>query len=184
MNDFLKTAGGILATLAPTVATVLGGPLAGMATTALVGALGLSPTASSDDIMKAVAGATPEQLLKLKEVEAKLIIDLKTLDVDAARIDAGDRDSARKREVALADYTPRILAGLVVTAWIAIQYFIFAGHIIEPTMRDFAMRALGTMDAALTMVLAYYFGSSAGSRNKDTQIATLVNGNGKNGNGK
>jgi hypothetical protein len=179
MNDFLKTAGGILATLAPTVASVLGGPLAGMATTALISGLGLSPTASSEEIMKAVAGATPEQLIKLKEVESQLILDLKKLDVDVARIDAGDRDSARKREISIADYTPRIIAGLVISAWIAIQYFIFAGHIIEPTMRDFAMRALGTMDAALTMILAYYFGSSSGSRAKDTQIATLV----KNGNG-
>jgi hypothetical protein len=180
MSDFLKAAAGILATLAPTVATVLGGPLAGMATTALVGALGLEPTASADEIMKAVAGATPEQLIKLKEVEAQLILDLKKLDVDVARIDAGDRDSARKREIATLDYTPKILAALVMGAWIAVQYFIFAGHNVEPTMRDFAMRALGTMDAALTMVLAYYYGSSSGSRNKDTQIAQLTNGkNGK-----
>jgi len=167
MSDFLKAAGGILAALAPTVATVLGGPLAGMATTAMIGALGLTPDASTNDIMRAVAGATPEQLLKLKEVEAKLIIDLKTLDVDITRIDAADRDSARKREI--------------VGLFVGVQYYIFSGHDLDPDMRDFAMRSLGTLDASLAMILAYYFGSSAGSRNKDAQIATLVNGNGKNG---
>jgi hypothetical protein len=181
MTDFLKAAGGILATLAPTVATVLGGPLAGMATTALVGALGLEPTATSDEIMKAVAGATPEQLIKLKEVEAQLILDLKKLDVDVMRIDASDRDSARKREMTTLDYTPRIIAGLIISLYIGVQYFIFAGHSVDDSMMQIALRSLGTLDAAVTMVLAYYFGSSAGSRNKDNQIATLVNGNGKNG---
>lgn len=181
MSDFLKAAGGILAALAPTVATVLGGPLAGMATTAMIGALGLTPDASKDDIMKAIAGATPEQLLKLKEVEAKLIIDLKTLDVDITRIDAADRDSARKREMATNDWTPRLIAGLIIGLFVGVQYFIFTGHDLDADMRDFAMRSLGTLDASLAMILAYYFGSSAGSRNKDAQIATLVNGNGKNG---
>lgn len=178
--DFLKAAGGILATLAPTVASVMGGPLAGMATSAIISSFGLAPEATKDDVLRAIAGATPEQMLKLKEIESQLILELKRLDVDLEKVDAGDRDSARKREIATQDYTPRIIATLVVSAWIAIQYFIFAGHIIEPVMRDFAMRALGTMDAALTMVLAYYYGSSSGSRNKDAQIATLVNGkNGK-----
>jgi hypothetical protein len=179
MSDFLKAAGSILASLAPTVATALGGPFAGMATTAMIGALGLAPDTSHDDLMKAVAGATPDQMLKLKEIEQQFVLDLRKLDVDVLRLDAGDRDSARKREMATLDYTPRILAGLIVSLFIGVQYFVFAGHMVEPTMRDFAMRSLGTLDASLAMILAYYFGSSAGSRNKDAQIATLVNGNGK-----
>lgn len=174
MSDFLKAAGGILASLAPTVATALGGPFAGMAATAIIGALGLSPDSSKDDVMKAIAGATPEQLLKLKEIEQQFILDLRKLDVDVLKIDAGDRDSARKREVETKDWTPRILAGLIVGLFVGVQYFIFAGHFVEPTMRDFAMRSLGTLDAALAMVLAYYFGSSSGSADKSKQISTMV----------
>jgi len=173
MSDFLKAAGGILATIAPTVATALGGPFAGMATTAMLGALGLAPETSKDDLMKAIAGATPEQMIKLKEIEQQFIIDLKKLDVDVLRLDAGDRDSARKREIATLDYTPRILSGLIVSLFIGVQYFVFGGHVLDATMRDFAMRSLGTLDAALTMVLAYYFGSSSGSRAKDSQITSL-----------
>lgn len=180
MSDFLKSAGGILATIAPTVASMLGGPLAGMATNALLQGFGLAPETSKDDLMKAIAGATPEQLLKLKEVEAQLLVDLKKLDVDVLRIDAGDRDSARRREVETKDWTPRLIAGLVLSVYVGIQYFIFAGHSVDPVMRDFAMRGLGTLDAAITMVLAYYFGSSSGSRNKDAVITNLSNGkNGK-----
>jgi len=173
--DFLKSAGGILASLAPTVATAMGGPFAGMATSAMINALGLAPDTSSDDLMRAVAGATPEQLLLLKEVEAKFITDLKRLDVDLLKLDIEDRSSARQREIDTNDWTPRILAGLILGLFIGVQYFIFGGHIVEPTMRDFAMRSLGTLDAALAMVLAYYFGSSQGSRNKDQRIAILTN---------
>lgn len=180
MTDFLKAAGGILASLAPTVATALGGPFAGMATTAMIGALGLAPDTTTDDLMKAVVGATPEQLLKLKQVEAQFVVDLKKLDVDILKLDVEDRNSARKREVETKDWTPRIIAALIVGLFIGVQYFIFTGHSVEPAMRDFAMRSLGTLDAALAMVLAYYFGSSQGSRNKDAQIASLTNGkNGK-----
>jgi hypothetical protein len=179
--DFLKSAGGILATLAPTVASMLGGPLAGMATTALIQGLGLAPDASHEDIMKSIAGATPEQLLKLKEVEAQLTLDLKKLDVDLAKvqsdnlkIDAGDRDSARKREMEVKDYTPRILATLILSLYIGINYFIWSGHLIDPSMRDIVMRSLGTLDASVGLILGYYFGSSSGSRAKDAQISTLT----------
>lgn len=174
MSDFLKTAGGILASLAPTVATALGGPFAGMATTAMLNALGLSPDTSKDDMMKAIASATPEQLIELKKVEQQFIIDLKRLDVDVMKLDAGDRDSARKREIETQDYTPRILAAMILGLYIAVQYYVFGGHILDISMRDIAMRSLGTLDAALTMVLAYYFGSSSGSRAKDNQINSMV----------
>ena len=52
--DFLKAAGGILAQLAPTAAAMMGGPFAGMATTALIDALGLAPDTSHEDLMKAI----------------------------------------------------------------------------------------------------------------------------------
>jgi hypothetical protein len=174
MADFLKSAGGILATLAPTVASVLGGPLAGMATTAIISAFGLAPDASQDDIMKAVSAATPDQMIKLKEIESKLIIDLKALDVDLERINAGDRDSARKREIATNDWTPRILASLIIGLYIGVQYFIFGGHVLDPGMRDIAMRSLGTLDAAVGLVLAYYFGSSNSSKQKTDHLASLA----------
>ncbi len=181
MSDFLKSAGGILATLAPTVATMLGGPLAGVATNALIQGLGLAPDASHEDIMKAVASATPEQLLKLKEIEANLAVQLKTLDVrleelkvEDRKTDAGDRDSARKREVATQDWTPRILAALVLSLYVGIQYYIWSGHVIDPSMRDIVMRSLGTLDAAVGLVLGYYFGSSSGSAAKNQQISNMV----------
>ena len=41
-------------------------------------------------------------------------------------------------------------------------------------MRDMALRSLGTLDAALGLVLSYYFGSSLSSTKKTEQISSLV----------
>lgn len=175
MNDFLKSAGGILATIAPTIASAMGGPLAGMATTAMIGALGLAPDSSSDDVMKAIAGATPEQLLKIKEVEAKLILDLKKLDVDVTKLQVDNTKDARAREIATKDWIPRILAFSIMGLYIGVQAYIL-GYVIPEQSINIVMRSLGTLDAAVGLVLGYYFGSSVGSANKTDQVTSLING--------
>jgi len=179
MTDYLKAAGGILATIAPTIASALGGPLAGMATTALISGLGLAPDTSHDQVMQAIAGATPEQLLKIKEVDAQLVLDLKKLEVDVLKIKAGDTADARNREIQTKDWTPRIIAGLIIGLYIGVQVAVFH-TVVDPTMRDFVMRSMGTLDAAVGLVLSYYFGSSTGSAVKTEQLTTVINArNGK-----
>lgn len=174
MEDFMKSAGGILATLAPTVASVMGGPLAGMATSALIGAMGLAPETSKEDLMKAVAGATPEQMIKLKEVESQLILDLKKLDVDLEKLSVDNTKDARAREVATKDWTPRTLAFLIVGLYIGVQAYVL-GFVIPEASVNIAMRSLGTLDAAVGLVLGYYFGSSVGSVKKTEQVSDLIN---------
>lgn len=165
-TDFFKEAGGLLATVAPTVASAFGGPLAGMATQKLIGALGLDADVSKEELERAILGATPEQLLAIKKAEQEFIVDMKKLDIDLERIASADRDSARKREIEVKDNTPKMLAGVIVGLYVFVQYFILT-HTVDPTMKDFVLRSLGMLDAALGLVLGYYFGSSAGSRAKD-----------------
>lgn len=172
VTDFFKEAGGLLATIAPTVASAFGGPLAGMATQKLIGALGLAPETTREDLEKAILGATPEQLLEIKKVEQQFIIDMKRLDIDLEKIAAGDRDSARQREIETKDNTPKVLAGLIVGLYIYVQWYLLSS-VIDPSMKDFVLRSLGMLDAALGLVLGYYFGSSAGSRSKDETIHYL-----------
>ena len=172
--DFMKSAGGILATIAPTIASALGGPLAGMATTAVIGALGLTPETSPTDVLKAVSQATPDQLLKLKAIEHQFIIDLKTLDINIAKLQYEDTADARNREIQTRDWTPRILASLIVGLYIGVQIAVFS-IVVDPSMRDFVMRSMGTLHAALGLVLGYYFGSSVGSAHKTEQLSTVLN---------
>jgi hypothetical protein len=97
---------------------------------------------------------------------------MKTLDIDLERISVVDRDSARKMRVETKDWTPDALSFVVIISWVVIQFYIFS-HVIEPSMRELVARILGTLDAALTLVLSFWFGSSNGSRQKDDTLSNL-----------
>jgi hypothetical protein len=167
--DILGTAKGLLTALAPTIATAIGGPFAGVATQKLIGALGLSTNTTQDELMSQIVTATPEQLLKLKEADQAFAVEMRKLDIDVMKLEVSDTDSARKREIATQDYTPRIIAALILGLYMFVQWFIL-GHVVESSMREIVLRSLGTLDAAVGLILGYYFGSSVGSRTKDTTI--------------
>lgn len=155
-DDAAKT----LAQIAPGIATALGGPVAGLAVQAITTALGLPGDATKDDALRAVAGATPEQLLALKQADQAFAVRMREFDIDLDKMASSDRDSARRREVDAHDsWTPRLLAALVVVGYALVQGYILQ-HTIEAGMREIVLRSLGTLDAALGLVLGYYFGSS------------------------
>ena len=150
MNDLFNLIKGF----APTLATAVAGPLGGAAVSAIASRLGVSDSVES--VAKAIAG-DPQAAQKLAELE-----------LEYAKLDMADRDSARKNETALAtsehapllnkSVTP-ILALVVVIAWGLIQYHLLT-HVVPNEMREIIIRVLGTLDGALVMVLSYYFGAS------------------------
>lgn len=151
--------GKLIQTVAPSIATAIGGPVAGMAVKALSNALLGHPDGSEADIMDAMATATPEQIAAIKRVDADFKVQMKQLDIDLDKIAADDRASARSMALETRDITPRVLAFLIVVSWSIIQYYMFT-NIIEPSMRELIARVLGTIDGALMLVLSFYFGSS------------------------
>lgn len=162
----------IVATVAPGIATALGGPLAGLAVGAIGSALGLSD-ATQEQVANAISGAKPEDLLALKNAEIGFQQHMADLGVDLERIAAGDRDSARRRESETKDWTPRLLALTIVSGWILVQYFLLM-HVVPNEMRDIIMRMLGVLDMALGSILNYYFGSSNSSEKKSAVIAKMA----------
>ena len=150
MNDLFN----LLKGFAPTLATAVAGPLGGAAVSAIASRLGVSDSVA--EVAKAIAG-DPAAAQKIAEME-----------LEYAKLDAADRDSARKNETALAtsEHTPMlnksvtpILALVVVIAWGLIQYHLLT-HVVPNEMREIIIRVLGTLDGALVMVLSYYFGAS------------------------
>ena len=150
MNDLLNLLKGI----APTLATAVAGPLGGAAVSALAAKFGVSDSVES--VAKAIAG-DPAAAQKLQELE-----------MEYAKLDAADRDSARKREAEIATsasapwyskvVTPLLAVG-VFAFWGAVQWFL-VNHIVPSEMREIVIRLLGQLDAAFMMVLTYYFGAS------------------------
>lgn len=159
--SFLDKAKDVLITVAPTIASAFGTPMAGVATKAVISALGLKKDATEDDVGQAILAATPEQLLALKKADQEFLIKMKELDIDLAKIVLGDKDSARKREIETKDATTKVLAYIICILYVGVQIFLLT-HVIDDDMKEMVMRALGTLDAILGLVFSYYFGSSVG----------------------
>ena len=156
-----------LKTIAPTVASALGGPLAGMAVEAVGSALGLTDATKEKitDVLQS-GSMTAEQTAALKQAELDLKLKLKELDIDLEKVHAGDRNSAREMAAKTGDiWTPRIIAMVVFIVWAVVQYVVFTS-VIPEGMRELVARMLGTLDAVLMAVVYYYFGSSSGSAAK------------------
>lgn len=157
--DLLKTFGPLIGSVAPTIATALGGPVAGIAVKALSGALFGRDTATEEEIREALANPTGDQLAALKRIDADFKVQMKSLDIDLERIAASDRDSARNMAIMTHDWTPRILAVTVVLSWGIVQWYLLH-NVVDASMRELIARVLGTLDGALMLVLSYYFGAS------------------------
>jgi hypothetical protein len=161
----LSKIGGLLGQLAPTIATAIGGPVAGMAVKALAGALGLSQDASSDDVQTALMNATPEQLAAVKKIDADFKVQMKELDIDLERIAAGDRDSARNMQMQTNDWIPRAMAVMVTFGFFGILTWLLTKG-VPPTGSETLIYMLGALGTAWTGIVQFYFGSSAGSKAK------------------
>jgi len=161
----MKTIGGLLGQIAPTIATAIGGPVAGMAVKALAGALGLSQDASSDDVQTALMNATPEQLAAVKKIDADFKVQMKELDIDLERIAAGDRDSARNMQMQTNDWIPRAMAVMVTFGFFGILTWLLTKG-VPPTGSETLIYMLGALGTAWTGIVQFYFGSSAGRKAK------------------
>jgi len=167
--DLLKTFGPLLGSVAPTLATALGGPLAGMATKALSMALLGNEDGLEDDIRASLLTASPEQLASVKKIDADFKVQMKSLDIDLEALAVDDRKSARDMQKEVKDWIPRALAISVTLGYFGIiAYVLVSGLPLNGS--EVLLMLLGTLSAGWTGVMAFYFGSSSGSQKKDAMI--------------
>jgi hypothetical protein len=174
--DILKTFGALLGSVAPTIATALGGPVAGMAVKAISGALFGHENGTEDDIMAALANPNGDQLAALKKIDADFKVQMKSLDIDLERISAADRDSARNMQIATRDWIPRALAvGVTLGFFGIVAYILHYG--LPPTGGEALLMLIGTLGTAWTGVMGFYFGSSSGSKQKTDALTAALRNN-------
>lgn len=172
----METLLNLVKTVAPSIATAVGGPLAGMATKMISEALLGKPDGTEAELVEAAAKATPEQLLALKQAEQDFAIKMRELDIDLERISNEDRNSARNREIKTKDLTPRFLAAAVTFGFFGVLSWMIANGL--PANGGEAMLVmLGTLGTAWGAIISYYFGSSAGSREKTDQLNQVLKSN-------
>ncbi|MEM6851632.1 MAG: hypothetical protein AAF527_07890 [Pseudomonadota bacterium] len=160
----------VVGAAAPQLAAALGGPLAGVAARMIAERVLGEPGAGEERLAEALISASPAQLVALQEAERDFAEAMRSLDIDLERIAAGDRESARRRQAEMRDWTPSALGLSIIAGFFGIVGAMMAGAVPPDAETEFSilLGALATMTAA---VVNYFFGSSAGSARKNELLA-------------
>jgi hypothetical protein len=160
---------GILKGVAPVLATAVAGPAGGAAVGWIASKLGIDD-ATVEGVTQALTG-NPEMAMKLKE-----------LDLEYAKLEAQDRDSARKAYSAVATsehatkldkvVVPVLALGVVGLAFTLIGVLMFVNT--PQDQQQIIIFALGFITSAAGQVLSFYFGSSQGSKDKTEEIKGML----------
>jgi len=160
---------GILKGVAPVLATAVAGPAGGAAVGWIASKLGIDDD-TIEGVTKALTG-NPEMTMKLKE-----------LDLEYAKLEVADRDSARQAYAAVATsehatkldkiVVPVLALGVVGLAFTLIGVLMFVN---TPTdQQQIIIFALGFITSVAGQVLSFYFGSSQGSKDKTEEIKGML----------
>ena len=151
-----------LTQIAPGLATALGGPLAGLAVTAISKALGIDEKDVQSTIESGKLSA--EQLASLKQAEIELQAKAQELGLDFEKLATDDRKSARDMQTTTKSIIPAVLAIGVTVGFFAILIGLMTDNV---TKSDALLLMLGSLGTAWTAIVSFYFGSSASSQSKD-----------------
>ena len=148
--------------IAPGIATALGGPLAGIAVSAISKALGID----EKEVQKTIESGklSAEQLASLKQAEIELQAKAQELGLNFEKLATEDRKSARDMQINTKSIVPAILAIGVTVGFFAILIGLMTDNV---TKSDALLLMLGSLGTAWTAIVSFYFGSSASSQNKD-----------------
>lgn len=167
MNEALKN---VIQNFAPTIASALGGPLAGGAVSALSQAIFGKPKTSPEELLTAISSASPDILLKIKEAENQFTVHMERLQIDREKLAYMDTANARQREVELKDWVTPVLAILITIGFFGMLAVVFLSN--TPNEQSHAADImLGCLSTAWIAVVSYYFGSCSSSKAKDVLIA-------------
>lgn len=166
-----------IAQSAPLLGSALAGPAGATIGSLIASKFGASP--ADPHALHALMTADPQATLKLKELEYEHEIALQQLvlqsEKDAEQILAQDRASARQREAEIGkaakenqDHTPAYLAYLLTCGLLSVLFWILAFPIPDKN-HEILYAVISCLSTAWIGAMAYYHGSSAGSRMKDRQ---------------
>ena len=93
-----------------------------------------------------------------------------------------EMDSARRREIEIAVSANAPLLNEIVTPILAlgtvglsfVLFGVLAFTEVQGSTKDIVIYILGALSSAVTMVLGYYFGSSAGSKEKSDEMKKML----------
>ena len=167
MNDVVA---GLFKTLAPTVASALLGPMGGVAVAAITKILGIGD-GKVESISKAFNDGkiTPDQLAEIKKLELQYQAEELERGFKYEELIYKDRGSARDMQIATKSVVPAALTFVVTVGFFGILMWMM----IDDTVKDSPplLIMLGQLSAGWAAVIAFWFGSTQGSHQKDVMLA-------------
>lgn len=180
MANLLNNIKSGIESFAPTIATALGGPLAGAAVEAISTAIFGHSDATTDEINKSLQSITPEIALKLKEAEQTFLLESKKLDIEHDSLPYEDVKDARQSDVEMTkstgkrDYMRPVLAYIMVIGFfvtlLMVAMLILYKVEIEPSISILLGGLIAQITLEVKNIYNFYFGSSEGSKQKDAII--------------
>jgi hypothetical protein len=158
---------GLLKGLAPAVATAVGGPLGGLAVTAIANKFGVADDVQA--VAKAIAG-DPDAASKLAE------LDLRQFELENA-----DRDSARHMQETALNQDDKFAKHFIYWfAWFwsvgsMVYFFAITFGQVPASGKDFGNIILGfLLGTAVATIISFFYGSSKSSKDKTDAMKEAI----------
>lgn len=159
-------------TLAPTVVSALGGPLAGAALSAVGSIFGISTATTEKIAAKIQQGSlNPEQLADLKKLELEYVKNEAEMGFKYSELEFRDRDSARNANVSGGIQSYLLALSVVLLALTLGSEIVVMFYGIPDNVQDIVVgRILGQLDSVTILVLSYWYGTSHSSKLKTDML--------------
>jgi hypothetical protein len=171
--------GQVLKGIAPTVATLLGGPLAGLAVEAVAAVFGMEDATKESVIAKLEnTQLSSSDIVKLREAELQLKARAQEIGLDLEKLEQADRQGARILWTALIPnerFFLFLLAYFMIGGFFYAVYYVLAGKLpTDPNHLVLVGAVIGYASAKADQVVGFFFGSSSDSRKKTDQLADAL----------
>ena len=154
--------GGLLKSLAPTIASAAGGPMAGMAVKMAAKKLGLPDTATANEIEDLIERDRDKAVMvREADKEFKDYIREMEIDLESFKTEVEDRKDAR--ENFSTDWTPKVFSVLTLLLYGA---FVMIVTLMPHDQNDETIISLvlGQLSGILGTAAAFFYGSSSGKK--------------------
>ncbi len=154
--------GGLLKSLAPTIANAAGGPLAGMAVKIAASKLGLPSTATANEIEDLIE-REPDKAVSLKLADNEFKDRIKEMEIDLESFKTEVEDRKHARETFKNDLTPKVFSILALC--------LYGSYVMVVTLFEHSQQSetvislvLGQLSGILSTVCAFFYSGQSSKK--------------------
>ena len=154
--------GGVLKSLAPTIASAAGGPMAGMAVKMAAKKLGLPDTATANEIEDLIE-RDRDKAVMVREADKDFKNRIREMEIDLESFKTEVEDRKDARENFATDWTPKVFSVLTLLLYGA---FVMIVTLMPHDQNDETIISLvlGQLSGILGTAAAFFYGSSSGKK--------------------